>query len=479
MSSGSTPTWSRARGGVIVAVALALAAGALAVTGPAASGEPATTQVSTIATTASTTATTAKARKATSSKKPRTGRYSPSVGVKFNHWNMKSNRNKIRRHVLRTIRSVPPGGTIRWMVFSFGDNGILDALLQARKRGVSVQVIGNFHNRETWEPWRRLERALGTKRKQPGKNPERISWAYMCKKSCRGYGGHEHMKLFLFSSAGKSSDIVMYGSWNPTWVANQRQWNHLETMLDPQTYRRYMKIFRQAKADKPKPYTHWVSGGREHMVFPKTRTWASTDPVNKDLGKIKCKGVTNGAGRNGHTMIRIGMYAWYQKRGDWMARRVRDLWNKGCDVAIVYGIMSDRARRILYSPSGRGRIPMKQAMVPDKKGYPYRYLHDKFVAVSGVYDGQTDAQVVWAGSTNFSNLGFAADDMTVRNPTPTIVQAYFKDFQLTWKGRNVHKPHPTSVVNAEARTAGQGPMSYSNELPDKLGEGVLRHMEAD
>jgi len=400
----------------------------------------------------------------------------PRPGVKFNHWNIKGMINTIRRHMIRTIDSTPRGSTIRWIVFSFGDWGIYNALIRAKRRGVSVQVLGNFHNQEIWAQWRSLQSSLGTRRSIPGRNPERISWARMCSESCRGWGGHVHLKLYLFSKVTGHRNITMYGSWNPTWVANQRQWNHLETVWDAETYGKYMAIFRQAKRDRPAPYAHWFSGNMEHMVFPKEHTRATTDPVWQELGKIRCTGVTGGAGWKGRSLIRIGMYAWYSRRGDWMARRVRHLWEEGCNVSIIYGIMSDRARQILYSPSGRGRIPMKQAMVPDANGFPYRYLHDKFVALSGVYGDRTDAAVVWSGSTNFSNLGFSADDMTVRSINRAVVSDYFADWRVTWHGPDVHAPRPGAVVNPEGRSAGG---QLSNELPAPLGKGIYAHLDAD
>lgn len=401
--------------------------------------------------------------------------YAPKAGVRFNHWNDGS-RNYIRMHVLRTIQSVPRGGTIRWIVYSFGDTDILNALIAARKRGVSVQVLGNFHNRETWAQWRTLEKALGTRRWISGKSAERISWAYMCKRSCRGYGGHVHLKLFLFSQASTSKYVTMFGSWNPTWVANQRQWNHLETSLDQATYLNYLEVFRQARLDKPFAYRQWVSGGRLHMVFPKSGVRARTDPVYMDLAKVGCTGVTGGTGRAGRTLVRIAMYAWYGRRGDWMSRRVRSLWNNGCNVAIIYGIMSDRARKLLYSPTGRGRIPMRQATVPDRAAEPYRYLHDKYVAISGVFGTNTASKIVWAGSTNFSDLGFAADDSTARTVSPDIVDGYLKDWAAIWSGRDVHAPHPTVITNPAGRSASG---ELSNQLRDPLGEGVYRHLEAD
>jgi hypothetical protein len=400
-------------------------------------------------------------------------RYVPPVGAKFNHWNIKPMRNTIRRHMVRTINSTPAGATIRWMVFSFGDWKIEHALVRARKRGVSVQVLGNYKNRETWAPWRKLQAQLGTKKSKPGRNPERISWARQCKRSCRGWGGNLHVKLYLFSQVATATNVVMYGSWNPTWVANERQWNHLDTRSDADTFQHYQAIFRQAKRDRPVGYAHWVSGGMEHMVFPRPSTKASTDPLALELSKISCVSPPDGAGATHATVVRIGMYVFGGSRGTWMAKRVRTLWNQGCDVAIIYGFLSDRAQSILYSKSGRGRIPMKQAMKIEN-GKPYRYLHDKYVAVSGVYDGVPGSSVVWSGSTNFSNLGFSADDVTVRSQIPAVTQAYFKDWQITWTGPNVHRPGGGGVSNPEQR--GVRP---SQKLRAPLGEGYYSELDTD
>jgi hypothetical protein len=397
----------------------------------------------------------------------------PRQGARFNHWNIKSLRYKIRRPMLRTINSTPRGATIRWMVFSFGDWAIERALVRARDRGVSVQVLGNYLNRETWAPWRKLQASLGTRKSRHGQDPERISWARQCRFSCRGWGGNLHVKLYLFSQVASVPSVTMYGSWNPTWVANQRQWNHLDTRWDPATYEQYLQIFAQAKQDRWFGYAHWESGGMENMVFPKPGTRADTDPVNQQLAKISCVSPPDATGATHATAIRVGMYVFGGSRGTWMAKRIRSLWNQGCDVAIIYGFMSDRAFSILYSPSGRGRIPMKQA-VSIENGMPYRYFHSKYLAMSGVYDGVPGSSEVWAGSTNFANLGFSSDDLTVRTPgSAALVQAYFKDWGITWNGPNVRRPR-AGGSHPEARG-----MKPSQALRDPLGQGYYAHVEAD
>ena len=467
MASRSAPG-SRVRGArALVAVVLLALGATFVLAGPSGAVRPSANQPS-----ASAVPSTARSAALLPLRAP--DRYVPPQGAKFNHWNIPRYRNTIRRHMLRTINSVPRGARIRWMVFSFGDWKIEKALVRARKRGVSVQILGNYKNRETWAPWRAIQAAFGTRTVKKGRDPETLSWARQCKRSCRGWGGNLHMKLYLFSQVASMPSVTMYGSWNPTWVANQRQWNHLDTRWDPDTYNHWLQIFAQAKRDKPVGYAHWESGGMESFVFPKPGTHASNDPINLELGKISCVSSPDANGVTHATVIRIGMYVFGGSRGTWMAKRIRSLWNQGCDVAIVYGFASPRALSILYSRSGRGRIPMKQCMKIEN-GKPYRYLHHKFVAVSGVYDGVEGSNVVWSGSTNFSMLGFSADDLTVRTMDAGITQAYFKDFGITWNGPNAHKPH-AGVANPEARTAGGEP---SQKLRAPLGRGYYSELEAD
>jgi hypothetical protein len=465
------PSQLAGRGRLLVA-ALVLATGAsVTLASPSTANEPAGSTPSTVATSSTRTTSSLLPLKAPDN-------FVPRQGVRFNHWNIKSLRYKIRKPMLRTINSTPRGATIRWMVFSFGDWAIERALVRARNRGVSVQVLGNYKNRETWAPWRQLQASLGTRKSRKGQDPERISWARQCVRSCRGWGGNLHMKLYLFSQVSTVTNVVMYGSWNPTWVANQRQWNHLDTRWDAATYQQYLTIFHQAKRDKPYGYAHWSSGGMEHMVFPRPSTKAGNDPLARELSKISCVIPPDGNGATHATVVRIGMYVFGGARGTWMAKRIRSLWNHGCNVSIVYGFASSRALSILYSPSGRGRIPMKQAMKVEN-GKPYRYLHDKYVAVRGMYDGKY-VNVVWSGSTNFSNLGFSADDLTVRTITPMpvaapVVQGYFDDFKVTWNGPDVHRPH-AGISNPEQRARG---VRLSQRLRAPLGQGYYSYLDAD
>jgi hypothetical protein len=407
--------------------------------------------------------------------------YKPRDGALFNHPHTPGMARTIRTHVLRTINSVPGGGYIRLAEYSLNDSTTAQALYAAHLRGVSVQIVGNIHNvtgNKVGPPsqsflW--LRSKLGASITRSGIDPERVSFTKVCHYSCRGTGGNVHYKMFLFSSAGKfdatgaevpgqvAHNITMMGSPNLTIMASDHQWNHLQTYSgNKETYDTYWRMFQQMRADKPisGPYRDFTSITPRTWFFPRPGTTATSDPLMKGLNQIRCKGVAKGYGRNGRTFIRIGAYAWYENRGRWLAKKVRSLWNAGCDIAVEYAIMGNTVKKTLYSPSGRGRIPMRQVATFKRNGDFTSYDHAKYVTVSGNYGGDSGTYVTWAGTTNFSDLGFRADDSTQVWRTAAAFSAYSADFYRTYRERFAHVPSPTSrlpgSIGDRNITLGQG-----------------------
>lgn len=400
-------------------------------------------------------------------------RFTPRDGTLFNHPHNSHRRYTIRTHVLRTIRSVPGGGSIRIAAFSVNDGTTTNALIAARNRGVSVQVIVNMHNligtrKHASSPsFIHLRHVLGASRTRTGIDPERVSFAKVCTASCRGTGGNVHYKMFLFSSAGGVTGknkpyITMNGSPNLTMLAARGQWNHLDTYSDKKTYDTYTKMFNEMRLDRRQrsPFRDYTTDSVRTWFFPRPGTSASGDPLMRGLNQIKCKGVAKGYGRNGRTFIRIGAYAWYENRGRWLSKKVRSLWNAGCDIAVEYAIMGNTVKKTLYNPSGRGRIPMRQVATFKRGGAFTSYDHAKYVTVSGHYGSDSSAYVTWTGTTNFSDLGFRSDDSTQVWRLKRVFQAYYRDFYTTYRERNAHVPSPTSrlpgSIGGRKITLGQG-----------------------
>ena len=71
----------------------------------------------------------------------------------------------------------------------------------------------------------------------------------------------------------------------------------------------------------------------------------------------------NGGNR---TRIRIIQYSIYGDRGVYIAKKLRQLWNQGCDVKMIYALSTRPVMAILRNGSGRGAIPVRQSVITGK-----------------------------------------------------------------------------------------------------------------
>jgi hypothetical protein len=393
--------------------------------------------------------------------------YNPRAGMTFTHPYRKGYRTLIRNQVVRTINSVPPGGRIQLASWSFSAKVYRQALNAAKARGAVVQIVLAQRNTRRNSDYRLLARRFGTTVSPDG------SWVRKCTYSCRGTGGTMHSKIFLFSQVYRTPYVQMTGSANLTDFAVTNQWNQMNTVTgNKPVYDEAVAIFTQMYRDTPaRPQyveTHYPD--LTSYYYPRGRVSPNNDFMMDALAPVRCHGAVN-AGRGGRTIVKIAMYAWYQQRGQWLAKRVRQLWNQGCQVQIVYAISSNPVKKILYSPSGRGRIPMRQILLANRSGTPIYYLHDKWVAITGNYAGNPGNSVSFQGSFNFSDLGFSSDEQFQMIPGRGVYNRFARDFGLLWKDRQARAPSPVSKIpTIEGR--------YSQK-DLRLGRGKYRYMDAD
>lgn len=396
--------------------------------------------------------------------------YVPQPGLLFNH-PYAADRGQIHRHVLRMIRSTPSGSTIRMAAFAVGAKSIVDALVAARNRGVSVQVIGDAH---LVDPKHKLySRGFVRLRRTLGRDHAKPSWAMICSRSCRGTGGNTHTKMYLFDNVTGVRWVSVTGSANLTSMAVRGQWNHANTVIDKESYDRLLTVFYQMAEDTPAdPLTLQWSTAPMGMqwVFPMPNITMANDPVADVLRKVQCW-VPQPDGTQRRTKIRVNMYAWFDSRGIYLAKMVRSLWDQGCDVAILIGVGSKSTRGILRSRGGRGPIPAKRVAVHNSRGELVKYNHSKVLTVSGMYDGNPNANVIVTGSCNFTNQGNYSDEWTQIYQSAADVAAYNADFDRTWRER---VPKAWRTVSAfQSRID-----ALSDDSPT-LGEGKLWRAEAD
>jgi hypothetical protein len=392
--------------------------------------------------------------------------YTASSRMIFTHPYRKRYRYKIRDRIVRTINSVPSGARIQLASWSFSSKTYRKALNQARRRGVVVQIVLAQRNHADNSDYRKLRTIFGTRLTPTG------TWVRKCVYSCRGVRGTMHSKIFLFSQVYRTPYVMMTGSANLTDFAVTNQWNQMNTTAaNKPVYDEGVRIFTQLYADRrANPmYVETRYPTLTSYFYPTTSASTRTDFMYRALNQVQCRGATNTA--DGRTVVRIAMYAWYQDRGKWLAKRVRQLWQEGCRIQIIYAISSNPVKRILYSPSGRGRIPMRQILLANTAGTPIYYLHDKWVAIRGHYGASKGTSLAFQGSFNFSDLGFSSDENFQMLPGSSYYGVFNRDFKLLWKDRQARAPSPVSKIpTIEGR--------YSRD-DLRLGTGTYRYMEAD
>jgi hypothetical protein len=220
------------------------------------------------------------------------------------------------------------------------------------------------------------------------------------------------------------------------------QWNQATVSRSTGVHHAFLSVFREARLGNPvrHPYRAFKTGTITSFFFPRPHATPAEDPVMQTLAPVRCKGATGG-GVHGRTRIRIVQYAIYDTRGLGLAQRLRQLWNRGCNIKIIYSITSGPVLSILRSPSGRGPIPMRQSVIRNSLGQLAVYNHSKWMSITGRYGTNRNAWLVMPGSANWSNLALSSDEQMQRISGPGWVTPYLKSFKKTWHQRTSHVPY--------------------------------------
>ncbi|WP_181411002.1 hypothetical protein [Nocardioides humi] len=130
---GTSSTVGRTRG-MAALVALLLAAGLLV------AGQGSVSRAEAAAVAAPAAVSTTSAAEAATKRKPNPA-FVVKPGIVFNHPFKKKKRTKIQRKIIKTVKNVEAGQTIRLMTWNFDSPIYNKVFIAAHKRGVSVQII--------------------------------------------------------------------------------------------------------------------------------------------------------------------------------------------------------------------------------------------------------------------------------------------------------------------------------------------------
>lgn len=374
--------------------------------------------------------------------------YRPRRGPVFNNpFGNNDARFRIERRILEAIRNTPSDGRIRFSIYSFDRMDMAEALVNARKRGVQVQVLLNDHQ---------VSRAMRLMHRKIGRNPNKKNFVYECDSSCRGRRDNLHSKFYLFSKTGAANNVIMTGSHNLTLNAIKWQWNDLYVMRKkPRLWSEFENLFNRMRNDysRNKPYytfcgapknrsCHRTKSPVYNQVFP-VKVSRDDDPVMDILNSTRC--VVNGK----RTKLRLSMHTMRGPRAEYIAERLRTMWGRGCDIKVLYGLMGFPVKRKLGQPTSRGRIPLRST------GYDYnadgdvdRYTHQKYLTIKGWWGGKPDASVTFTGSSNWTNKGTGGDEIVFNMHGPGNVAKYNKNWEFMWTkhSRNSYTTTPSEYT---------------------------------
>lgn len=385
--------------------------------------------------------------------------FTPPNGVLFSDPMIKGQNRNILGRVIRTIRNTAKGQTIRVVVWNYDDRPVTNALLDADRRGVHVQVVvsGSVANPN----WARTQAQLNRNRKDQ-------SFAVKCKGGCRSRTKIMHSKFITFSKVRKARNVSMFGSFNLTTPAGNRQWNDMITTRNPKIYNALVQTFQEYRRDKDikGAYKVFNLGRNQITLFPSF----GRNVIKAQLQKVRCNATASGR----PTVIRIAIAGWFDAYGSDIAKQVRKLWDQGCNIRIITTLAGRGVNQILKNPRGRGPVPMRTLTYdPNNDGVPERYLHMKNIAIRGWFEGNPSANVVITGSPNWSTRAQSSDEILFRlTKANALTTAYINNTDRLFSG-------PWSTMRlAPSRTMLMRGASNFGGVPNlRTGENVPKWFE--
>lgn len=385
--------------------------------------------------------------------------FTPPNGVLFSDPMIKGQNRNILGRVIRTIRNTAKGQYIRVVVWNYDDRPVTNALLDADRRGVHVQVVvsGSVANPN----WNRTAKQLNRNRKDQ-------SFAVKCKGGCRSRTKIMHSKFITFSKVRKARNVSMFGSFNLTTPAGNRQWNDMITTRNPKVYNALVQTFREYRKDKDikGAYKVFNLGRNQITLFPSF----GRNVIKAQLQKVRCNATSSGR----PTVIRIAIAGWFDAYGSDIAKQVRKLWDQGCNIRIITTLAGRGVNQILKNPRGRGPVPIRKLTYdPNNDGVPERYLHMKNIAIRGWFEGNPSANVVITGSPNWSTRAQSSDEILFRlTRANALTTAYINNTDRLFNGPWSH------LRQAPSRTMLMRGTSNFGGVPNlRTGENVPKWFE--
>ncbi|MCW2809680.1 MAG: hypothetical protein JWP61_138 [Friedmanniella sp.] len=382
-------------------------------------------------------------------------RYSPQTGAIFNNATGEPvEQFAILDHITRSIESAPPGSNIRIAVYSWSYTPMADAAIAAHRRGVNVKILIDSHT--TTPEIQLLQKKLG-------RNKSARSFVATCKYGCMSsQASFMHAKIYMFSTAGSSKQVVMTSSGNPAFSAGTHSWNNIYTTVgDPVLYFSNMQYFNDMLKDRTNTsyYRTTSSGPYKAYFYPRAGKTSHSDTIWNVLNDVHClipasPGVGDGFG---HTVVSLTAYTWTTARMD-VAVKLSELRRAGCQVQIIYSqdTVDPKVTSQLVTKAGVATFNARLDIDNDK--IMDLYVHSKYLLINGAVGTSKGLKVVYTGSPNFTGNSLRQNNENMlRIQIDAVYDQFLANFDYirdAW-AQPVNRPL-TSAKTGPATSSGTG-----------------------
>lgn len=284
--------------------------------------------------------------------------------------------------LLDLVRRTPADERIRIVGNSFSFVPAAQALVEAHRRGVHVQVIIDRGASGEWKAPALLREALGTDRRAD-------SFVYLAP-------GKVHHKIWSFTRTAGRRDVVLVGSMNLTYRSAQQYTDVIAYAGRRGVRRHFDRRFVQLSRFLPVlPPGGPVDLGRDRAWFYPGDA-AHRDPVMTMLEAVPPDGAR----------IRVVMYAWLDARGLELAGLLAAKDAAGADVEVVLGTSTGPTVRKVLESSG---IEVHTGVFADGDD-----VHHKLTVVSHPAAAGGRTRFVLTGSDNYTTRSLDRPELLLR-----------------------------------------------------------------
>jgi phosphatidylserine/phosphatidylglycerophosphate/cardiolipin synthase-like enzyme len=320
----------------------------------------------------------------------------------------------ILNEAIRLINDTPSGARIRAAIHSLSVNGVQTALVNAKNRGVTVQVVED--GSDEFDPDASphdLHAALGASHVFCGGRVQ--GGNYGCITS--DPSGIMHTKLYTFSQTKDPngvlrSNVVWFGSANMTYATGAQTFNNTITIYgDVDLFNNFNTYFTQLFNQNHYAGNNFydATAGRGYWVTSTARVYASPDQ-DSDLVYNRL----NDIGADSTCRVRVAQAMIHDSRLELVDLLVR-LKQGGCGVWVVGSSIE---------PIALSRL--KGAGIGVRK----HDVHDKFILVNAKFAGSADNRsLVFTGSHNWTySANYRNDELFVRVESQDFYTPFYNHF---------------------------------------------------